>query len=238
MAMDADFRGMFICRRYCAIVTSSAFASAISGISGVGKAFERGGEDGVGVGAAGRAIELGERQRRTQFETARSLSLRDGDGGQEGLLGRCGIGGVALQENFAARPMQFRFERAKAQAIRGRQRFVENGDGAIGVTRPAFSLSQRDPDEPVEHQDILLLEQLDAEAHGLETATVSLGHRPALEEHPECAGGVEGVLAGETSEFQGVRGGARTIAAHQLEQGRVHSSNRKRSDMSSGPRFA
>ena len=50
------------------------------------KAFERGREDGVGVGGAGgRLVELGERKRRAQFEAARSLLLRDGDGGLEAL---------------------------------------------------------------------------------------------------------------------------------------------------------
>ncbi len=77
------------------------------------KAFERGREDGVGFGGAGgRLIELGERKRRAQFETARALLLRDGDGGQEGFFRRRGVGGIALEQDFAACPMQFRFERA------------------------------------------------------------------------------------------------------------------------------
>ena len=39
------------------------------------KAFERGREDGVGIGgAAGRLIELRQRERRAQFETARRLA--------------------------------------------------------------------------------------------------------------------------------------------------------------------
>ena len=83
------------------------------------KAFERRREDGVGVGgAAGRLVELGERERRAQFEAARALLLRDGDGGQEGFFRRRGVGGVALEQDFAARPMQFRFERAIAHAVR------------------------------------------------------------------------------------------------------------------------
>ena len=81
--------------------------------------FERRREDGVGVGgAAGRLVELGERERRAQFEAARALLLRDGDGGQEGFFRGRGVGGVALQQDFAARPMQFRFERAIAQCDR------------------------------------------------------------------------------------------------------------------------
>jgi len=46
------------------------------------KAIERGREDSAGFsGAAGRLIKLRQRQRRAQFEAARSLLLRDRDGG-------------------------------------------------------------------------------------------------------------------------------------------------------------
>ena len=108
------------------------------------KAFERGREDGVGVGGAGgRLVELGERQRRAQFKTARGLLLRDGDGGQEGFFRGRGVGGVALEQDFAARPMQFRFERAIAGAVARRQRFVEDRNGAVGIARPGFGLGQR-----------------------------------------------------------------------------------------------
>ena len=108
-------------------------------------AFQRGRENGVGFGgAAGRLIEVGERERRAQFETAGALLLRDGDGGQEGVFRGRRIGGVALEEDFAARPMQFRFERAIAQAVGRRQRFVEDRDGAVRIARPGLGLSQRD----------------------------------------------------------------------------------------------
>ena len=108
------------------------------------KAFERGREDGVRFGgAAGRLIELGERERGAQFKAARGLLLRDGDGGQEGFFRGRGVGGIALQQDFAARPMQFRFERAIAQAVARRQRFVEDRDGAVRIARPGFGLSQR-----------------------------------------------------------------------------------------------
>jgi hypothetical protein len=40
--------------------------------------------------------------------------------------------------------MQFRFECAKAQAIGSRQRFVEDGDGAVRIAGPGPGLSQRD----------------------------------------------------------------------------------------------
>ena len=82
---------------------------------------------GVG-GAAGRLIELGERQRRAQFEAARALLLRDGDGGQEGFLGGRGVGGIALQQDVAADAMQVG---------------VESRDGRCGRTSPALRRGSR-----------------------------------------------------------------------------------------------
>ena len=87
-------------------------------------------------GARGRLVELGERKRRAQFEAACALLFRDGDGGQEGFFRRPGVGGVALQQGFAARPMQFRFERAIARAFYRRQRFIEDGDSAARIAGP------------------------------------------------------------------------------------------------------
>ncbi len=55
-------------------------------------------------GAVGRLVELRQRERRAQFEAARALLLRDGDGGQEGLFCRRGIGGVALAAGFRRAP--------------------------------------------------------------------------------------------------------------------------------------
>ena len=62
----------------------------------------------------------------------------------EGFFGGSAIVGVALEQHFAARAMQFCFERAVAQAIRRRERFVERGDGAIGIARSRFDVGQRD----------------------------------------------------------------------------------------------
>ena len=55
-----------------------------------------------------------------------------------------GLAGIALEQDVAARPVQFRFERAIAEAVGCRQRFVEDGDGAVGIARPGFGLGQRD----------------------------------------------------------------------------------------------
>ncbi len=176
---------------------------------------------GVG-GARGRLIELRQRQRRAQFEAARGLLLCDRDGGQEGLFRGRGVGGVALQQNFAARPMQFRFERAMAHAIARRHRFVEDRNGAVGIARPRFGPGQRDLQEPVENQNILLPELLDASAHVLEPAAdrAARSGRPTLQKHSERAPHDQIVLAREADEFDGVWRAARAVATHQFEQGR------------------
>ena len=169
------------------------------------KAFERGREDGVGVGgAAGRLVELGERQRGAQFEAARALLLRDSDGGQEGVFRGRGVGGVALQQHFAARPMQFRFERAIADAIGRRQRFVEDRDGAVGIARPRFGLGQRDLQEPVEKQEVLLAQALDAAAHVAEPLAkrAAFSRRPTLEKRPERSPQRQIMLTREAGEFR------------------------------------
>ena len=96
------------------------------------KAFERGREDGVGVGgAAGRLVEFRERERRAQFEAARALLLRDSDRGLERFLCGRGVGGIAFQQNFAANAMQFGVECAMSGPFRCRQRFVEDREGAV-----------------------------------------------------------------------------------------------------------
>jgi hypothetical protein len=196
--------------------------------------FERGDENGVSFGeASGRLVELGERQRGAQFEAARGLLLCDRDGGEEGLFRGRGIGGVACEQHFAAHPMQLRFERAVACAAGRRQRFVEDGDGAIGIARPRFDLGQRDLQEPVEQQNVLFAQQFDAAAHVLEPATeraARSGH-PTLEKHAVRAKQGQVMLAREAGEFEGVRRGARCVATHQFEQSRLQSSNRERDDM-------
>ena len=136
---------------------SSACASAISGVSAVGvKTFERGREDSVGDrGACGRLVELGERERGPQPEAARGLFFRDGDSGLERVLRRRGIGWIALQQRFAARPVQFRFECTMANPFARRQRFVEDRKGAVDTTGADFSLSERNLDEFIKQQNLL-----------------------------------------------------------------------------------
>ena len=77
-------------------------------------------------------------------------SLRDGDGGPEGFFRRRRVGGIALQQHFAADAMQFRVERAMANPFGGRQRFVEDRERAVDIAGARFGFGQCDLDEPVE----------------------------------------------------------------------------------------
>ncbi len=148
----------------------------------------------------------------------------DGDGDEEGFFRRRRVGGVAPQQDIAARPMQFRFERAKTGALGRRQRLVEGRDGAVEIARAGFALGHRNFEEPVEKQDVLLAKGFDAAAHALESrgGRAGFGGRPAFEKHPERAEQGQIVLADDASEFGDARPGARAVAAHQCEQGGVH----------------
>ena len=102
------------------------------------KPFERGREHVVDFeGAAGRLIEFASDSAARKVEATRALSLRDGDCSLERFLGGRGVGGVGVEQYFAAGPMQFGFECAMAQTIGRRQRFVEDGYGAVWIARPA-----------------------------------------------------------------------------------------------------
>ena len=127
------------------------------------KAFERRREDGVGFGgAAGRLIELGERERRAQFEAARALPLRDGDGRLESFFRGRGVRGIALQQHFAPGPIKLRVERAMTEAVGRRQRFVEDREGAVEIAGLSFGFGQGDLDGPVEAQGVLLRAEVSA----------------------------------------------------------------------------
>ena len=156
--------------------------------------------------AGGRLVELGQRQRRAQFEAARSLLLRDGDGGQEGFFRRRGVGGVALQQDFAARPMQFRFERAIADAIARRQRFVEDRIGAVVITRLGLGLSQRNLNNPSNIRTFCSRRSSTprrmSSSPGPERR---FRRRPALKEHAKRMKHWKVALARDISEFDDVR---------------------------------
>ena len=125
----------------------------------------------------------------------------------------------------------------KPSAVARRQRFVEDGDGAVGIARPGFSLGQRNLQQPVEKQNVLFAQQFDAAAHVLEPVAGRAGARRSpnpARNTPNAPHMVQVMLAREAGEFEGVRRGARVVAAHQFEHGRVHPSQRERADMGEG----
>ena len=67
------------------------------------KALDRRRQHGVRIDVAiGRAIKLCQRERGAQFEAAGFLRLRDSDRSLQRLLGRRGIGRIALQQDLGA----------------------------------------------------------------------------------------------------------------------------------------
>jgi len=87
-------------------------------LSGRREALDRRRQRGVRIGVAtGRAVQLRKSKRRAQFEAARFLRLCDADRGLQRLLGRRGIGRVALQQDLAADAVHFRFVPALLGAL-------------------------------------------------------------------------------------------------------------------------
>ena len=99
------------------------------------KPFQRGLEHGVRVDvAARRAIELCEGERGAQFEATCLLRPRDGDGGAEGGFGQGGVGGVVLEEDLAARAMEFGVVSALPVLIGFGERLIERCDSRRNLT--------------------------------------------------------------------------------------------------------
>ena len=99
--------------------------------------------------------------------------------------------------------MQFRFERAIAEAIHGRQRFVEDRDGAVGIASPRFGFGQRNLQKPVEPQNVLFAQLIDAAAHVLKPigGPAAVRSRPTLQKHAKGAPQVQIVLVREADQF-------------------------------------
>ena len=91
-------------------------------------------QHGVGIGVAiGRATKVRQRQRGTQFEAARFLRPRDGDRGLQRLLGRRGIGRVALQQDLGTDAVQFRFVPTGLSGLQLRERIVQAPEPGISL---------------------------------------------------------------------------------------------------------
>ena len=109
------------------------------------EAFEHRRKHGVGVGgAAGRLVQFRQLQRRLQAEAARALLARNGDGGEEGLLGGRGVVGTDLQQDVAANAMQEGVGPAFSRLDRERERCVDPARGAFRVLSFGFELGEAD----------------------------------------------------------------------------------------------
>ena len=119
--------------------------------------------------------------------------------------------------------MQFRFERAVAEPIGRRQRFIEDRNGANAIARPGFGVGQRDLVEPVEIQEALLAQALDAAAHVAEPLAkrAAFSRRQAFEKRPVRSPQRQIMLTRETGGLRTILSGARPVASHQFEHCRV-----------------
>ena len=144
-----------------------------------------------------------------------------------------GLVGIPLEQDFAAGPVELRFECAVAEAISHRQRFIEDRYGAIAIARPRFDIRHRDREQRVEIQEALLAQAFDAAAHLGEPLAkrTKFSRRQAFEKLPIRSPHRQIVLTRETGRHGTVLRGARPVASHQLEQGRVYFRIRMRADM-------
>ena len=110
-------------------------------------------------------------------------------------------------------------------------------DGAVEISSPGFALGDRDLQEPVEEQDVLLAEAFDAAAHALESlgSRAGVGGRPAFEKYAEWAEHRQIVLADDPTELGDAHPGARTVAAHHGQHGGQHRAERKRVGIGEAP---
>ena len=189
------------------------------------KAFERGREDGVGFGgAAGRLIELGERKRRAQTEAARSLLLsrRRWRTGRllppaRGWRGRASAG-------FRRAPGAVRLRMRDADPF-GTSPALRRESQARGRHRPrglrlrrAQSSTARRRAECSVRAEVRPRGACPRAPRRARRSEHSPSHRKKSRT-PLATSAV--MLTRESGEFDGVRRGAREVAAHQFEQGRM-----------------
>ena len=80
----------------------------------------------MGLGrAAGRLVELGERERRLQLEAPGALLFRDREGGFEGFFGLHRVGGIPLQQDISAQSMQVGIVKPIPTFLTHHQSFVD-----------------------------------------------------------------------------------------------------------------
>jgi len=108
-------------------------------------------------GAAGRAIELGERECGAQFEAAGFLALGDGDGSAEGVFGGCGVRRAFLKQDVAARAVDLRIEPLLSGAIEVLERLLECGQSGFRLAVSRFRFCQSCLDERLKGAHAILL---------------------------------------------------------------------------------
>jgi hypothetical protein len=115
--------------------------------------------------------------------------------------------------------MQFGVECALAYPFRRRQRFVEDGEGAGDIACTGFGFGKGNFDGSVEGQDVLFAQKFGAAAHVVQPLAKrpAFSRRHAFEEESELSQHRQIMLAREPGEFDGVRRGARVLAAQQFE---------------------
>ena len=156
------------------------------------KAFERGREDGVGVGGAGgRLVEFGQRQRGAQFEAARRLAASRRRWRSGSVFARArGWRGRASAAISPRDPMQLRFERAIARSGRLspalRRGWRRRGlDRPLGLRpRPARFSRGRRTSGCSAARSCSTPRRMSVESVGGRAGSRG---RPTLEKHAECA---------------------------------------------------
>ena len=161
-------------------------------------------------------------ERGAQFEAAGFLVLRDGDGGEEGLFGGSGVGGVLLQQDFAANAMEFRVAPALSGAFRIGERPIDRCQGGVDLTGFRFSLGHAGCDQRSEDDDLLFAAQRDATTHFGKGREFSAGFPgcPGLQENALGAAQRQIMFSRDFGERFGERRGPPEIATRHLEDRR------------------
>jgi hypothetical protein len=82
--------------------------------------------------------------------------------------------------------MELRFERAIVGSLACRHRFLNDGDHAVNIAGAGFGFGERNLDEPVEGQSVLVAPRLDAAAHVLDPSAKGAGCRgQAVKKDPD-----------------------------------------------------
>jgi hypothetical protein len=105
----------------------------------------------------------------------------------------------------------------------------------VRITCPSLGVGQRNLQQTIELQNVLLAQEIDSATHVFESGRLSSrGGRPSLEKQRERSKHRQIVLTRQPGEFRSARGGACGVAAHQIEQRRMLPSKRARAGVGHG----